>query len=204
MLRQIFCGVLAGAAIASFVLFMPKEAPAAQKQPEILGAMGQVAMSFDKVGPDLVRAATGTTREVVPFGGSYPAGSIVIRTPERRLYYVLPGGKALRYTVGVGREGFQWDGEAPVSRKATWPTWIPPKEMRQRQPNLPVRMEGGPRNPLGARALYIGDTLYRIHGTSEAHTIGQAVSSGCIRMLNEDVIDLYERVNVGAKVYVYQ
>ena len=141
-------------------------------------------------------------RETVDYNGPYGANTIVINTSERRLYYVLGNGKALKFGVGVGREGFQWSGTHRITRKAEWPGWTPPAAMRKRQPNLPAYMPGGPSNPLGARALYIGSTLYRIHGSNEPWTIGQAVSSGCIRMVNEDVIDLYEMVDVGTKVVV--
>jgi lipoprotein-anchoring transpeptidase ErfK/SrfK len=138
----------------------------------------------------------------------YKPGSIIIRTPERALYYVLPGGKALRYKVGVGKEGMQWSGSSKIVMKKEWPDWRPPKTMIQREAakghHIPEFMEGGPGNPLGARAMYIGGTLYRIHGTNNAASIGGAVSSGCIRMMNSDVIDLYERVAVGSRVYVYQ
>jgi lipoprotein-anchoring transpeptidase ErfK/SrfK len=129
-------------------------------------------------------------------------GTIVIDTPNTYLYYVLGGGKAIRYGIGVGREGFTWSGVKAIERKAEWPDWIPPTDMLQRQPYLPRFMAGGPGNPLGARAMYIGGTVYRIHGTNAPTTIGKQVSSGCIRMLNEDVIDLYARVNVGTKVVV--
>lgn len=141
-------------------------------------------------------------RAVIDYVTSHAPGTIIVETSERRLYLVLEDGKALRYGVGVGREGFDWAGTNTITRKAEWPGWTPPPEMRKRVPNLPTYMPGGPDNPLGARALYIGSTLYRIHGTSEPWTIGQAVSSGCIRMTNEDVIDLYERVRVGARVIV--
>lgn len=138
----------------------------------------------------------------------YPPGSIIIRTPERALYLVLEDGRARRYRVGVGREGFQWSGTSRVVAKEEWPAWRPPQQMIVREAEngviLPEYMEGGPNNPLGARALYIGGTLYRIHGTNNAGSIGGAVSSGCIRMMNSDVVDLYERVNIGARVYVYQ
>ena len=141
-------------------------------------------------------------------GSKYAPGSIVVRTPERALYLVLGNGKARRYTVGVGREGFQWSGNSRIVNKAEWPTWRPPQVMIEREAAkghfLPDVMEGGPENPLGARALYIGGTMFRIHGTNNAASIGGAVSSGCIRMMNSDVIDLYERVKVGAKVHVYQ
>lgn len=145
-----------------------------------------------------------TTREEVPYSGKYAPGTIIVDTGERVLYYVLTRTKAIRYGVGVGREGFSWGGVSHVSRKAEWPGWTPPVEMRQRQPWLPSYVPGGEGNPLGARALYLGSTLYRIHGTNEARTIGRAVSSGCIRMLNKDVIDLYERVRIGATVVVLQ
>ena len=139
---------------------------------------------------------------VIDYDGPHGPGTVIIDTEERLLYLVEKNGTARRYGVGVGRPGFEWAGSHKVTRKAEWPDWYPPAEMRQRQPNLPVHMAGGPRNPLGARALYLGSTLYRIHGTAEPWTIGSAVSSGCIRMRNEDVIDLYERVPVGAKVVV--
>lgn len=133
-------------------------------------------------------------------------GTIVINTAERYLYLVEPNGKAMRYGIGVGREGFAWKGEAHVQRKSEWPDWIPPKDMLKRRPDLPTRMAGGIENPLGARALYLfqgkKDTLFRIHGTNEPKSIGKAVSSGCIRMLNADVIDLYKRVEKGTKVVV--
>jgi lipoprotein-anchoring transpeptidase ErfK/SrfK len=141
-------------------------------------------------------------RELVSYGGPYAPGTVVISTSERRLYLILPGRQALRYGIGVGREGFEWAGSETITRKEEWPSWTPPAQMLRRRPDLPRFMEGGPDNPLGARALYLGGTLYRIHGSNEPDTIGQAVSSGCIRMLNEDVIDLYERVRIGTRVVV--
>jgi lipoprotein-anchoring transpeptidase ErfK/SrfK len=141
-------------------------------------------------------------RETVAYDGPHAPGTIIVNTTERRLYYVLEDGVAIRYGVGVGREGFQWSGTHRITRKAEWPGWTPPAAMRKRQPHLPAYMEGGPNNPLGARALYIGSTLYRIHGSNEPWSIGQAVSSGCIRMANDDVIHLYEQVGLGAKVVV--
>ncbi len=131
-----------------------------------------------------------------------PPAPFVIDTPDRFLFLVEPNGKALRYGIGVGRPGFEWSGVKRISRKSEWPDWTPPHEMLLRRPDLPRRMAGGPDNPLGARALYLGSSLYRIHGTNEPSTIGHNVSSGCIRMMNEDVIDLYERVPVGTKVIV--
>lgn len=146
--------------------------------------------------------ATAIPREIVSYDGRQRPGTIVINTSERRLYFVLSDGKAVRYGVGVGRPGFDWAGSQSITRKAEWPSWTPPAQMLKRRPDLPRFMPGGPENPLGARAMYLGSTLYRIHGSNEPETIGQAVSSGCIRMLNEDVIDLYERVRVGTRVVV--
>ncbi|HLG81763.1 MAG TPA: L,D-transpeptidase [Bradyrhizobium sp.] len=141
-------------------------------------------------------------RETVMFPTNYAPGTIVINTSERRLYLVLGGGEALRYGIGVGRDGFRWSGVHKVSAKREWPDWTPPRQMIARRPDLPRHMNGGIENPLGARALYLGSTLYRIHGSNEPETIGQAVSSGCFRMTNEDVVDLYNRVPVGATVIV--
>ncbi|HET7680654.1 MAG TPA: L,D-transpeptidase [Xanthobacteraceae bacterium] len=141
-------------------------------------------------------------RQTVNYPTREAPGTIVVDTPNTYLYYVLGGGKAVRYGIGVGREGFTWSGRRAIERKAEWPDWVPPPEMIQRQPYLPRFMAGGEGNPLGARALYIGGTIYRIHGTNAPSSIGQNVSSGCIRMLNEDVIDLYSRVNIGTKVVV--
>jgi lipoprotein-anchoring transpeptidase ErfK/SrfK len=141
-------------------------------------------------------------RQEVSYDGKEAPGTIVINTPERLLYLVEGGGRALRYGIGVGRPGFTWAGAHSVTSKREWPDWTPPDDMLRRRPDLPRHMEGGPENPLGARAMYIGPTLYRIHGSNEPWTIGTAVSSGCIRMRNEDVIDLYNRVKVGARVVV--
>jgi lipoprotein-anchoring transpeptidase ErfK/SrfK len=141
-------------------------------------------------------------RQMVRYAGRHPPGSIVIDTPNKFLYLVQPGGVAIRYGIGVGRPGFSWAGVKTVSMKREWPDWRPPGEMLRRRPDLPRYMPGGLDNPLGARALYLGSSLYRIHGTNEPHTIGRAVSSGCIRMLNEDVEDLYDRVRVGTRVVV--
>ena len=149
-----------------------------------------------------VPQATAIPREIVSYSGPQTPGTIVVSTPERRLYYVLGNGQAVRYGVGVGRPGFEWSGSKSITRKAEWPSWTPPSEMIRRRPDLPRHMAGGVDNPLGARAMYLGSTLYRIHGSNEPETIGQAVSSGCIRMLNEDVVDLYDRVKVGTQVVV--
>jgi lipoprotein-anchoring transpeptidase ErfK/SrfK len=141
-------------------------------------------------------------KQVVDYTGKERAGTIVIDTPNKFLYLVQGNGKALRYGIGVGRPGFTWSGVKTISAKKEWPDWTPPPEMLARRPDLPRHMEGGPQNPLGARAMYLGSSLYRIHGSNEPWTIGTNVSSGCIRMRNEDVIDLYGRVSVGAKVVV--
>ncbi len=141
-------------------------------------------------------------KQEVSYDGKEAPGTIIINTPERLLYLVEGGGRALRYGIGVGRPGFTWAGVHTVSNKREWPDWTPPDDMLKRRPDLPRHMEGGPENPLGARAMYLGSTLYRIHGSNEPWTIGTQVSSGCIRMRNEDVIDLYDRVKVGAKVVV--
>jgi len=141
-------------------------------------------------------------RQVVAYATNEAPGTIVIDTPHTFLYFVLGSGKAIRYGIGVGREGFTWSGVKQVARKAEWPDWVPPSEMIARQPYLPRFVAGGPGNPLGARAMYLGGTVYRIHGTNAPSTIGKQVSSGCIRLTNEDVTDLYERVQVGAKVVV--
>ncbi len=141
-------------------------------------------------------------KQVVDYHGRESAGTIVIDTPNKFLYLVQGDGKALRYGVGVGRPGFTWAGTKTISAKKEWPAWTPPPEMLARRPDLPRHMEGGPDNPLGARAMYLGTSLYRIHGSNEPWTIGTNVSSGCIRMRNEDVIDLYGRVGVGTKVVV--
>jgi lipoprotein-anchoring transpeptidase ErfK/SrfK len=170
---------------------------------------------FDRVfrdqgrGPDTTKGiggpanpVTGHRGQVVSYSTGEAAGTIVIDTPNTYLYFIVGGGKAVRYGIGVGREGFTWSGVEAITRKAEWPDWSPPAEMLARQPYLPRVMAGGPGNPLGARAMYLGGTAYRIHGTNQPATIGRHVSSGCIRMLNDDVIDLYSRVNVGTKVVV--
>jgi len=141
-------------------------------------------------------------RQIVEYRTNEPAGTIIIDTPNTYLYLVLGNGRAMRYGIGVGRDGFTWSGVQTISRRAEWPDWHPPAEMIARQPYLPRYMAGGPGNPMGARALYLGNTIYRIHGTNAPHTIGQRVSSGCIRLTNEDVADLYSRVNLGTRVVV--
>jgi len=141
-------------------------------------------------------------RETVAYAGPEKPGTVVVSTSQRRLYYVLPGGEAVRYGVGVGRQGFSWSGTKTVTMKREWPAWRPPAQMLARRPDLPRYMAGGQDNPLGARAMYLGSSLYRIHGSNEPETMGAAVSSGCIRMTNKDVVDLYDRVRPGTKVVV--
>ena len=154
--------------------------------------------------PDEERPGEANARQIVPFHTSEAPGTIIVDTGERYLYLVQPEGLAIRYGIGVGRVGFQWSGIERVSQKQEWPDWRVPAEMIGRQPYLPRFMAGGPGNPLGARALYLGHTVFRIHGTNQPETIGHAVSSGCIRLDNADVIDLYDRVQIGAKVLVKQ
>ena len=158
--------------------------------------------TFDQIIAEMPDASSPIKRFETWFPSSEKPGTIIVRASERRLYLILSEGWALKYGIGVAREGFEWSGEFRISMKRQWPDWTPPDEMLKRQPDLPKHMDGGPDNPLGARALYLGDTLYRIHGSNEPETIGQAVSSGCIRMANEDVIDLYNRVRVGTKVII--
>jgi lipoprotein-anchoring transpeptidase ErfK/SrfK len=159
-------------------------------------ALSQSATGIDAgLAPDLQRQVVNYPTNAAPY-------TVVIDTEHTYLYYVLGDGKAIRYGIGVGRDGFRWSGTEAVTRKAEWPDWTPPQEMIARQPYLPRWMAGGEGNPLGARAIYLGDTMYRIHGTNMPETIGHDVSSGCIRLLNEDVIDLYSRVTVGTKIVV--
>jgi lipoprotein-anchoring transpeptidase ErfK/SrfK len=154
-------------------------------------------------GPNFfTRGVSPIPRTTVIYPTNYAAGTIIINTAERRLYLILRDGQALRYGIGVGRDGFRWGGIHRISAKKEWPSWNPPAQMLRRRPDLPRHMAGGIDNPLGARAMYLGSTLYRIHGSNEPETIGQAVSSGCFRMTNEDVTDLYNRVSVGATVIV--
>jgi lipoprotein-anchoring transpeptidase ErfK/SrfK len=179
----------------------PPAYPQEQPQPLYVNTGPQVDPMLEMQRPDLKMDPQFLPREV-EYRTNEPPGTIVIDTPHHFLYLVEEGGKARRYGVGVGRPGFTWSGEHKVTAKKEWPDWVPPPEMLQRQPYLPHFMAGGPDNPLGARALYLGSTLYRIHGSNEPWTIGHNVSSGCIRMRNTDIMDLYSRVNVGTKVVV--
>jgi lipoprotein-anchoring transpeptidase ErfK/SrfK len=176
-----------------------------QQQPMMQPGMQQRGVPYYGPGSDYYGGGSGggpIARERVSAPVAQPAGSIFISTSERRLYLILGNGEALRYGIGVGRDGFRWTGTHHVSAKKEWPGWTPPAEMRRRRPDLPRYLAGGIENPLGARAMYLGSTLYRIHGSNEPETIGHAVSSGCFRMTNEDVTDLYNRVSVGAMVVV--
>lgn len=182
-------------------IFAPRAIPPATAGG--LGAQGSVYAALPPAEPVARRSLDPQfLRQDVVYSGPHGPGTIIVDTPSRHLFLVTAPGRAIRYGIGVGRPGFEWAGVKSVTRKAEWPDWRPPPEMLKRRPDLPKFMPGGPDNPLGARALYLGSSLYRIHGTNEPHTIGQNVSSGCIRMMNEDVIDLYNRVRVGAKVIV--
>jgi lipoprotein-anchoring transpeptidase ErfK/SrfK len=167
------------------------------QQPDRGDEPGLVADDYYELDPEW-------QKQMVLYRTTEPPGTIIISTAERHLYLVQPGGRALRYGIGVGRDGFQWQGLLNISKKAEWPDWTPPPEMIARQPYLPRFMAGGPGNPLGARAMYLGATVYRIHGTNRPDTIGTKVSSGCFRLVNTDVADLYDRVPVGTKVVVKQ
>jgi lipoprotein-anchoring transpeptidase ErfK/SrfK len=188
-----------------------QQQPAYQQQPSypaqgsMLTPMApQPAMRQEEDAGDASHAAFNPVfeKQMVEYHGKESAGTIIVDTPNKFLFLVQGDGKALRYGIGVGRPGFTWSGVKQISAKKEWPDWTPPPEMLVRRPDLPRHMEGGPQNPLGARAMYLGSSLYRIHGSNEPWTIGTNVSSGCIRMRNEDVIDLYGRVNVGARVVV--
>ena len=182
--------------IAAFGLVFSSTQSHAQKRPDA-DEPGLVADDGYELEPEW-------KKQVVYFRTTEAPGTIIVQTAERFLYLVQGNGRAMRYGIGVGREGFQWQGLVKITRKQEWPDWTPPPEMIARQPYLPRFMAGGPGNPLGARALYLGTTVYRIHGTNQPQTIGSAVSSGCFRLVNSDVIDLYERVPVGTKVVVRQ
>ena len=180
-------------------------AAAAAPLPLFQTASAASSLTRDQAAPE-ENGLTGLPRDLRRQSVNYPtkaaAGSVVVDIAQTFLYYILGDGTAIRYGIGVGREGFTWSGSQAVTRKAEWPDWTPPQEMIARQPYLPRWMAGGEGNPLGARAIYLGSTVYRIHGTNMPETIGQKVSSGCIRMLNADVIDLYGRVDVGTKIIV--
>jgi len=182
--------------IAAFGLVFSASQADAQKRPDV-DEPGLIADDSYELEPQF-------RKQVVYYRTSEAPGTIIVVTAERQLYLVQGNGRAIRYGIGVGREGFQWQGLVNVTRKAEWPDWTPPPEMIARQPYLPRFMAGGPGNPMGARAMYLGTTVYRIHGTNRPDTIGTAVSSGCFRLVNRDVADLYERVPVGTKVIIRQ
>lgn len=182
--------------IAAFGLVFSGAESHAQKRPDV-DEPGLIADDTYELEPQF-------RKQVVYYRTNEAPGTIIVVTAERHLYLVQGNGRAIRYGIGVGREGFQWQGLVNITRKAEWPDWTPPPEMIQRQPYLPRFMAGGPGNPMGARAMYLGTTVYRIHGTNRPDTIGTAVSSGCFRLVNADVSDLYERVPVGTKVVIRQ
>src|SRR5688572_17413039 len=182
---------------AASLMLSSTQGLAQQPRPDVGDEPGLIADDSVQLEPEF-------QKQMVLYRSTEAPGTIIIATSERHLYVVQGNNRALRYGIGVGRDGFQWQGLLRISRKQEWPDWTPPPEMIQRQPYLPRFMAGGPGNPMGARALYLGDTIYRIHGTNQPHTIGSAVSSGCFRLVNPEVIDLYERIPVGTKVIVRQ
>jgi lipoprotein-anchoring transpeptidase ErfK/SrfK len=190
-LRHLIWMVIAGAGLMLSVSPTPAQQPDPGDQPGLLADDGY------RLDPEW-------QKQMVLYRTTEAPGTIIISTAERHLYLVQPGGRALRYGIGVGRDGFQWQGLVNITRKAEWPDWTPPPEMIARQPYLPRFMAGGPGNPLGARAMYLGATVYRIHGTNRPDTIGTAISSGCFRLVNADVADLYDRVPLGTKVIIRQ
>jgi lipoprotein-anchoring transpeptidase ErfK/SrfK len=189
--RHLICTMVAAAGL------MASAQQSFAQKPDVGDQPGLIADDTVQLDPEYRKTA-------VLYRTSEPAGTIIISTAERHLYLIQGNGRALRYGIGVGRDGFQWQGLVNITRKAEWPDWTPPPEMIARQPYLPRFMAGGPGNPLGARAMYLGTTVYRIHGTNRPDTIGTAVSSGCFRLVNADVADLYERVPVGTKVIIRQ
>jgi lipoprotein-anchoring transpeptidase ErfK/SrfK len=196
----------AALALAGAALWSTAAQSQTQSQMMAMSVESNAALAYQGVASDeagvKAEAPARLRRQIVDYTSAEAPGTIIIDTPNTYLYFVLGGGKAVRYGIGVGREGFTWSGIKTIERKSEWPDWIPPTDMLQRQPYLPRFMAGGPGNPLGARAMYLSGTVYRIHGTNAPATIGKHVSSGCIRMANEDVIDLYSRTRVGTKVVV--
>jgi lipoprotein-anchoring transpeptidase ErfK/SrfK len=187
---------------ARFLVFVSLVAATLSCSSAAMATSKQDAKSFDDMIAQMPEASSPIKRYQAYFPTEEPPGTIIVKASERRLYFILGDNWAMKYGIGVAREGFEWSGQFKVTMKRAWPDWTPPDEMLKRQPDLPRHMDGGPDNPLGARALYLGTSLYRIHGSNEPETIGQAVSSGCIRMANEDVIDLYSRVPVGTRVII--
>src|SRR5882724_6279100 len=193
--------VLTGALVAASALFADWATAAPAGYPFMSSRADQMAPLEEQTEQGFELPAK-FKRQVVGYSGGEAPGTIVIDTGSTFLYLVQPGGRAIRYGIGVGRDGFRWSGTQAITKKAEWPDWTPPAEMIARQPYLPRFMAGGETNPLGARAMYLGSTIYRIHGTNAPSTIGTRVSSGCIRLTNDDVADLYSRVNIGTKVIV--
>ena len=200
--HQVHLVLRTAALAAAAVVLAPLAQVNAQADDRYTGGAPVGRANFNLFGFSGTGGSGPISRRTVSFAQSHAPGTIIINTKERRLYYILGDGRALQYGIGVGRDGFQWSGVHRVTAKKEWPDWTPPPQMLRRRPDLPRFMKGGPENPLGARAMYLGSTLFRIHGSNEPETIGQAVSSGCFRMTNDDVIDLYTRVKVGAKVIV--
>ncbi|KQP60985.1 L,D-transpeptidase [Methylobacterium sp. Leaf108] len=192
-LRPFFLGSSRSIAASAFAALIAAGTPAQAANPFDSGPIADFMNIFRE---------QAIPRETVAWNGSEKPGTVVVSQSQRRLYYVLGGGQAVRYGVGVGRQGFSWSGQKTVTMKREWPSWRPPAQMLARRPDLPRFMAGGQDNPLGARAMYLGSSLYRIHGSNEPETMGAAVSSGCIRMTNKDVVDLYDRVKVGTRVIV--
>jgi lipoprotein-anchoring transpeptidase ErfK/SrfK len=196
---------LAGAAVASFLILPLPASTQPHPQPQF-----NFTPTIEEPPPGVDHGNTSDNladqyqRQAVYYRSQHPVGTIIIETSERHLYLIESETRALRYGIGVGRDGFTWSGLLQITKKAEWPDWHPPPEMIARQPYLPRFMAGGPGNPLGARAMYLGNTVYRIHGTNAPETIGHAVSSGCFRLVNEDVMDLYDRVPIGTRVIVRQ
>ena len=200
---------VAGLGLAGIAMAGEVEAGKVKFSPEafqVFGGMNDQSAASQAASFEATEVPESMRSRTIAFSTALSPGSILVKTGTRRLYYILAEGQAIEYHVGVGREGFTWSGANTVSRKAEWPDWRPPREMIEREAkrgrDLPDIMKGGPRNPLGARAIYLGDTEFRIHGTTQPWSIGKAVSSGCIRMMNEEVIDLYDRVAIGARVVV--
>ena len=200
---------VAGLGLAGVAMVGEVEAGKIKFSPEafqVFGGMNDQSAASQAASFEATEVPESMRSRTIAFSTALSPGSILVKTGTRRLYYILAEGQAIEYHVGVGREGFTWSGANTVSRKAEWPDWRPPREMIEREAkrgrDLPDIMKGGPRNPLGARAIYLGDTEFRIHGTTQPWSIGKAVSSGCIRMMNEEVIDLYDRVAIGAHVVV--
>ena len=200
---------VAGLGLAGIAMAGEVEAGKVKFSPEafqVFGGMNDQSAASQAASYEATKVPESMRSRTIAFSTALSPGSILVKTGTRRLYFILAEGQAIEYHVGVGREGFTWSGANTVSRKAEWPDWRPPREMIEREAkrgrDLPDIMKGGPRNPLGARAIYLGDTEFRIHGTTQPWSIGKAVSSGCIRMMNEEVIDLYDRVAIGAHVVV--